>query len=387
MCCPPSESTSNFPLLGPDRSLTRRFAFIIRQAVFSAAAIYKRLHMPKTTGHGDREKYLVARLAKKIPSIGSFGNRAVPFGIGDDSAVLRPSGQSEFVVSCDFSLEGVHFRGATHPAVSIGYRCLVRAASDIVAMGACPRYFLVALALPAEKTPPAAKGANWLDSFSSGMGRAARELGMLLIGGDITVNQSVSICITVIGELPAGLAISRAGARPGHLIYVTGTLGAAQLGLEILLRGSTRKPAPAKLLQPHLYPRIPVGFAQAVARRRIPSAMMDISDGLSTDLSRMCESSRTGARLFAAQIPQVDAHRPALDPLQLALHGGEDYSLLFTAPPKHAPLLRAIAAKTKTRITHIGEITRSRKILLVDSNGHESPLEPRGWDPFRVKNQ
>ena len=369
----------------------RRFTFIIRQAVFSAAASYKRFHMPKTTGHRDREKYLVARLAKKIPSVGNFGRGPVRLGIGDDSAVLRPSGQTEFVVSCDFSLEGVHFRDAIHPAASIGYRCLARATSDIAAMGARPRYFLLALALPAKKASPLPKHSNWLDSFASGLGRAARELGLLLIGGDITVSPSVTICITVIGELPAGQVISRSGARPGDLIYVTGALGAAQLGLELLLCGSAAKSAPAKLLQPHLYPRIPVAFAQTLARRRIPSAMMDISDGLSTDLARLCESSHTGARLFAAQLPKIETSpslpRLNIDPLQLALQGGEDYALLFTVPPKHAPLLRTIAAKTKTRITHIGEITRSRKILLIDRSGRASPLEPRGWNPFRTGNR
>jgi len=400
--------------------------------------------MPKTTGHTDREKYLVARLAKKVPSIGNFGRGPVRLGIGDDSAVLRPYAKSEFVVSCDFSLEGVHFRDAIHPAVSIGYRCLARATSDIAAMGARPRYFLLALALPAEKTMPASsagssvpKESNWLDSFASGMGRAAGELGLLLIGGDITVSPSVTICVTVIGELPAGHAIARSDARPGHLIYVTGTLGVAQLGLELLLcerehlasptaqsvgsavpkRASSRGPSASDprwvqnpagqalelqaLLQPHLYPRIPIAFAHALVRRRIPSAMMDISDGLSTDLARLCESSRTGARVFADKLPLVDipsaisnyychpersegsAFRFS-DPLQLALHGGEDYALLFTVPPKRAPLLRAIAAKTKTRITQIGEITRSRKILLIDSSGRASSLESRGWDPFHT---
>lgn len=374
-------------------------------------------------------------------------------GIGDDSAVLRPPANSEWVVSCDFSLENVHFRVATHPPASIGYRCLARATSDIAAMGARPRYFLLALALPAKKTSEA-KGANWLDSFSSGLARAARDLDMLLIGGDITVSPSVTISVTVLGELPAGLAIPRSGARPGDLIYATGTLGAAQLGLQLLLRGLTGNPAAAKLLEPHLYPRIPIALAQALARRRIPSAMMDISDGLSTDLARLCESSRVGARLHADELPCVNIptaianyywhseptrpvsseqkgspesvrsssghgfsravintgtvrlqplrdvlgpsqssapdptaysfNEPAvLDPLQLALHGGEDYALLFTVPPKRAPLLRAIAAKTKTRITHIGEITRSRKILLVDSDGRSSLLAPRGWNPFR----
>jgi thiamine-monophosphate kinase len=338
--------------------------------------------MPITTGLKDRETQLIDRLAQKIPSIGHAGNRAgVRLGIGDDATVLRPSVKSEWVLSCDFTLENVHFRDATHPPASVGYRCLARATSDIAAMGARPRYFLLALALPPSKT------GKWLDLFASGMSRAAREFDMRLIGGDISRTASVAISITVLGEMPDGLAIPRSGAKPGHLIYVTGIVGAAQLGLEILLRGLAAKPSLKKCLQSHLYPQIPIALGQLLALRRIPSSMMDISDGLSTDLARLCVSSGVGARIFSNKLPKIPI--PAalagqnLDPLQLALHGGEDYGLLFTAAPKSARLLRSLARRTETRITHIGEITRTRKVLLVHPDGRESPLPSQGWDPFR----
>jgi thiamine-monophosphate kinase len=336
--------------------------------------------MPITTGQKDRETQLIDRLAQEIPSIGHVGSHAgVRLGIGDDATVLRPSVKSDWVLSCDFTLEDVHFRDATHPPASIGYRCLARATSDIAAMGAHPRYFLLALALPASKT------GKWLDLFASGMSCAAREFNMRLIGGDISRTASVAISITVLGETPAGLAIRRSGAKPGHLIYVTGTPGAAQLGLEIFLRGLVGKPSMKKYLQPHLYPRIPTAFAQILARRRIPSAMMDISDGLSTDLARLCASSGVGARIWSAKLPKVRI--PAaltgqnLDSLRLALHGGDDYGLLFTSAPKSARLLQKMAANI--RISQIGEITRTRKILLAHPDGRESPLLSKGWDPFR----
>jgi thiamine-monophosphate kinase len=308
-----------------------------------------------------------------------MGNRRTGItGIGDDAAVLRPSPRSDWIISCDSSLEGVHFQ-PDYPADSIGYKSLARAASDLAALGARPRHFLLALALPAEKT------GKWLTHFASGMSRAAHEFHSFLIGGDTSRFPSVSICITVLGESPIGLAIPRSGARPGDLICVTGKLGAAQLGLEIVLRGESRQPTLKKYLQPHFYPQIPVALGQALARQRIPSAMMDVSDGLSTDLSRLCAASGVGAQIRADALPAVQVP-PALlargiDPLALALHGGEDYGLLFTAPPKSAPPLRRLARYA--HITQIGEITRTRKTVLIHRDGNSSPLPPRGWDPFR----
>jgi thiamine-monophosphate kinase len=308
-----------------------------------------------------------------------MGDReAVIVGVGDDAAVLRLSPRAEWVMSCDFSLENVHFQ-ANYPPDSIGYKSLARATSDLAAMGAQPRYFLLALTLPGAKT------GKWLHRLASGMSRAAREFDSRLIGGDISRSAAVAICITVLGETPAGLAVPRSGARPGDLIYVSGTLGAAQLGLELVLRGRSRQPSQKKYLQPHFYPKIPAALGQALARHRIPSAMMDISDGLSTDLARLCTASSVGARIWADKLPSV--HVPAallaggIDPLALALHGGDDYGLLFTAPPKSAQRLHRVTRHAQ--ITHIGEITRQRKIELIHSDGRVSPLAAKGWNPFR----
>ncbi|MFZ0334343.1 MAG: thiamine-phosphate kinase [Candidatus Acidiferrales bacterium] len=336
------------------------------------------MRKPITTGHRDRETELVAKLAQTIPSIGHIGNStSLMTGVGDDSAVLRPSPRSDWVISCDLSLEGAHFQ-SDYPPDSIGYKSLARATSDLAAMGAQSRYFLLALALPAAKT------GKWLTRFASGMSRAAHEFRSFLIGGDISKSSSVTICITVLGELPAGLAIPRFSARRGDLIYVSGTLGAAQLGLEIVLRGWSRQPSLKKYLQPHFYPQVPVALGQALARQRIPSAMMDISDGLSTDLARLCAASGVGARIWADKLLAVRVPVALLarriDPLALALHGGEDYGLLFTVPPKSAPRLRRLAHYA--HITQIGEITRARKIVLIHRDGHSSPLPSKGWNPL-----
>jgi len=298
-------------------------------------------------------------------------------GIGDDAAVLRPSRRSEWAVSTDFSLEGTHFQ-ASYPPHSIGYKSLARATSDLAAMGAKPRYFLLALALPTRKTE------EWMAGFALGMHRAAREFGSRLIGGDISHSVAVTICMTVLGEIPAGVAVPRSGAKPGDLIYITGTLGAAQLGLEITLRGLSRQPSLREYLRPHLCPEIPIALGQLLARRRIPSAMMDVSDGLSTDLARLCAASGVGAQIRADSLPAVRVPRAMLargiDSLSLALHGGEDYGLLFTVPPKLTSRLRNIARKEP--ITHIGEITRDRQIVLIDRDDRTSPLHAGGWDPF-----
>ena len=329
------------------------------------------------------EDKLIARLARHIRA-GRDGSGTAPctevrLGIGDDAAILRQSSKLEWAVSCDSSLEGVHFRDGSHPPESIGYKSLARAVSDLAAMGSRPRYFLLVLALPSAKT------GHWLDRFATGMARAARELNIRLIGGDTSKSQSVMISITVLGEVAPGRAITRSGARPGDLIYVSGQLGRAQLGLELILRGLAHRPSLRRFLQPHLYPKIPLTLGQSLATRRLATAMMDISDGLSTDLARLCAASGVGARIWAGKVPRVQIPpalaRQKFDTLELALHGGEDYGLLFTTPPKSAKLLRRLSPKIP--ITCIGEITRQKQIVLIRDNGTETPLPAKGWDPFR----
>ncbi|MGH9737702.1 MAG: thiamine-phosphate kinase, partial [Candidatus Acidiferrales bacterium] len=306
-------------------------------------------------------------------------------GIGDDAAILAPASSTDWILTCDAFVEGVHFLRDLHPADSVGYKSLARAASDIAAMGAVPRAFLLTLALPASLT------GRWLDGFLAGMKRAARNLDVRLVGGDTTRSPQVFISITVLGELPRGQALRRSGARPGDLIYVSGRLGCAQLGLE-LLRGARqgRKAADTAsraALQQHLCPRIRVELGAWVAQRKIASAMMDISDGLSTDLARLCKASGVGACIDAQRIPCVQLPKfpprklrgTRLDALQLALDGGEDYELLFAVPRRNVSKLRG--APGFSQLTAIGEITRERKIVLVDSAGRARPLIPGGWDP------
>ncbi len=328
------------------------------------------------------EDQLIKRIARGVPSQLGRGSGGLRLGIGDDAAVIRPVRRTELVLTCDAFLEGVHFLAGTHPPDSVGYKSLVRATSDIAAMGATPRFFLLTLALPRKRT------GRWLDEFLRGMGRAARSLGMRLMGGDTTKSAEVAIGITVVGEVGSGQLVTRSGARPGDLIYVSGILGRAQLGLELVLAGKGRQRGVAAVVRPHLYPRIRVELGCWLARHRIASAMMDISDGLSTDLARLAQASGVGARVRTDLIPAApvpDAVSRLLpnrfDPLQMALHGGDDYELLFTVPRRKAKRLRA--APGFAGLTCVGEVTQSRHLLMVDQNGRTSAMEPRGWDPFR----
>jgi thiamine-monophosphate kinase len=335
------------------------------------------------------EDQLIDRIARAIPSrrgavFGKSSESGLRLGIGDDSAVIATGGTTDWIISCDAFLQDVHFSLDRHPADSVGYKALVRAASDLAAMGATPKLFLLTLALPSTRT------GSWLNGFLKGMGRAAGQLEMQLAGGDTTKFPAVSISVTVLGEIPRDRAVTRSGAKSGDLIYVSGTLGRAQLGLELVRKGGAKK-SYRRLLQRHLYPAIHVKLGAWLAQNRVASAMMDISDGLSSDLRRLCKASRVGARLLAEKIPCVEVSSRAqkllqktpLDPLEMALHGGDDYELLFTVPPRKVKLLRQ--APGFTELSAIGEITHSQHLVIVLSNGRPQPLRTLGWDPFRRK--
>jgi len=328
------------------------------------------------------EKKLIERIANAIPfRAWSPHHAALRLGIGDDAAVLRPPRHAEWVLTCDAFLENVHFLLRVHTPEAVGYKSLARATSDLAAMGAAPRFFLLSLALPARLTR------RWLDQFLAGMASAARKFQLALVGGDTAEHATLAICITVIGEVAPGRAVTRAGARPGDLICVSGTLGAAQLGLELVLRALAGKRRWKPLLPPHLYPELRLALGQWLSRRRMASAMIDTSDGLSTDLARICAASGVGARLWASRIPCVRV--PAalrgrgFDPLELALHGGEDYELLFTVPRRLSKNLPSFHQGVP--LTRIGEITREKKIQIVRPDGGARPLLPRGWVHFSTK--
>jgi thiamine-monophosphate kinase len=322
------------------------------------------------------EDKLVERI---VEALAPKGGPNLALGAGDDAALLRPRPGYETILTCDWFLEGSHFLRGEHPPDSIGWKCLARAVSDIAAMGGQPKCFLLSLALPQSLT------GRWLRQFLAGLRRAARRFGCPLAGGDTTRRDEILTSVTAIGEVRAGEAIQRSGAKAGDLIFVTGRLGEAELGLRSLRSGRTLKGQGDLSIKKHLYPEPRLALGHWLARKRVATAMMDLSDGLSSDLSRLCAASRVGARIAIGKIPKVKVRQRIApkgpDATVLALHGGDDYELLFTVRPSRAQGLPA--AFEGVPLTCIGEITRERRLLRVGPGEREETLAVRGWDPFR----
>lgn len=329
-----------------------------------------------------RRRFGENAVLKRIEEIASWPatrSTGLRLGIGDDAALFKGAAGSDQILTCDWFLEGTHFLRDRHPPDAVGWKCLARAVSDVAAMGGVPRCFLLSLALPATHT------GQWLDQFLGGLRRAAKRLDCLLAGGDTTRRKDILINVTVVGEVRTGKAILRSGARSGDSLFTSGRLGEAELGLRLIRNSNRRLNRRNPILRKHLYPEPRLALGRWLAEKRLASAMMDISDGLSTDLPRLCTASGVGARVEAAKIPAVRVPKNGRshggNPLNMALHGGDDYELLFTVPRtklKHIP--RSFQGIS---ITAIGEITRERTLVLVHQSGREAPLPNRGWDPFR----
>ncbi|HZU41167.1 MAG TPA: thiamine-phosphate kinase [Terriglobales bacterium] len=289
----------------------------------------------------------------------------VQAGIGDDCAVLRLPRGHEALITTDFSLENVHFRRAWHPPDSVGHRCLARGLSDIAAMGGEPVAAFLSLALPRDVRQ------RWVDEFLRGLLRLAKRFGLTLAGGDTAQSpDGILADIVVLGSVPAGEAVLRSGARAGDAIYVTGQLGGAATVLHRLQAGKRIR---ARDFPGHFYPTPRLEVGRYLREHGLATAMIDISDGLSTDLSHICEESRVGARIVGTEIPA--ASRAILS---LALHGGDDYELLFTAPAK----MRVPNTIAGVSVTRIGDIIRGRGVRLVQ-NGSEKKLAAGGWQHFK----
>jgi len=287
------------------------------------------------------------------------GGRVVA-GIGDDAAVLRLKPGYEALVTTDLMLEGIHFRRDWLPPRDVGRRCLLRGLSDIAAMGGEPIAAFLSLALPK------GVGQEWVDEFFKGLLKLAERHGIVLAGGDIAQSpRGVLADIVVVGQTPKGRALLRSGAKAGDGIYVTGELGGAAAELrrsqEGRGRGRARHVAVAE-------PRIEVGRAL----RGVASACIDVSDGLSTDLSHICEESGVGAVLEAEAVPAARGAE-----LEMALHGGEDYELLFTSSRSVPERIAGV------KVTLVGEVIRGKKMWLVDAGGRKRELGAGGWEHFR----
>ncbi len=314
-----------------------------------------------------KEQLLISRIRHAIPK----RTHAVSAGIGDDCAILRVPASHETLVTTDFSLEGMHFRREWHSPDVVGHRSLTRGLSDIAAMGAMPIAAFLSLALPRDLPQ------RWVNRFLKGLLHLAREFDVVLAGGDTAESPNGILAdIVVVGSVPKGQAIRRSGARPGDRIYVTGLLGGSAATLEWLQSGKNVRP---KYHTPHFHPTPRIAVGRALREKGLASAMIDISDGLSTDLHHVCEESGVGAEIQAGAIPLAKIGRPAQKvDLRHALHGGEDYELLFTAKAGKT-VRRRIAG---VPVHEIGKITRSKNVLLVDKSGRAAQLRPAGWQHF-----
>jgi thiamine-monophosphate kinase len=295
-------------------------------------------------------------------------NSAIKMGIGDDCAILRVKPGFELLVTTDLCIENVHFRRAWHPATAVGHRCLTRGLSDIAAMGGEPLACFLSLGLPAD-LPQA-----WANGFLRGLLALARRHKVQLAGGDVSSAPQITADIVVTGQVPSGTAILRSGAKPGDRIYVSGALGGSAGTLKQLLSGKAIKPTKSS---PHFYPTPRLEVGDWLRKRHLATAMIDISDGTSVDLRHICDESGVAAILISNKVPIAKSAD-----LELALHGGEDYELLFTSP-QSAKIPSRIAG---VAITYVGEIRNRRDyssaIQILGDNGKVLPLPQRGWEHF-----
>ncbi|HZY62337.1 MAG TPA: thiamine-phosphate kinase [Edaphobacter sp.] len=319
--------------------------------------------------------------------------RAVRLGIGDDCAILRTQPGHETVVTTDFTLEGRHFRRDLHPPESVGHRCLARGLSDIAAMGATPIAAFLSLAVPSDLMAKT-KGRAWIERFFNGLGALAKRNQVPLAGGDTAESPGNAVLadIVLLGSLPAGKALRRSGAKAGETIYVTGALGGSATELQSMLAGNNRKKS-ARIIRtkifstadhPQMFPEPRIVIGEVLRRRGLATACIDISDGLSTDLAHLCRASGVAAEIDSNAIPLHPLAR-TLQPaaaLDAALHGGEDYELLFSAPASvHIP--RKIAGISITRIgKFVPKSAKKPMMTLISPENARATLEPGGWEHF-----
>jgi thiamine-monophosphate kinase len=317
-------------------------------------------------------------------------SQSIVTGIGDDAAVVRSSSGKETVISTDLLVEDIDFRRTTTPPYLLGHKALAVSLSDLAAMGSRPLWSLISIGVPEDVWE-----SDFIDRLYDGLLDLANRYGVQLIGGDTSrTNERIVIDSIVIGECLPGMALKRTGASPGDQIFVTGSLGAAAAGLRLIERGAhlveqnladedSQKLDHVLLRQLRPEPR--VGWGIVLGEERIASSMIDLSDGLSSDLNHLCAASDVGALIDAALLPIDDrvvelCGRRALDPLQLALHGGEDFELLFTVKPENiARLPRRVDG---VEIKRIGEVTHANEGVKISEGTRIWDLKPGGWKHF-----
>jgi len=330
---------------------------------------------------------LIQRL-RNVTRIPPALRRAVLTGIGDDAAVLKTPAGRVLLATTDVLVERVHFDLACTTCRQLGYKAAMANLSDIAAMGGVPRFVLIALAV----TPR--QSSRDLEALYAGVTAACRTAGAAVVGGDTSASRTdLFLSLTVLGEAAPEEVLRRSTARAGDHLYVTGTLGDAQAGLEILLarkagrRGrGTNARAEAYLAGRHQAPTARLREARNLAAGRLASAAIDLSDGLAGDIRHICEESKVGCLIDARRLP---LSRPLIayargrrrDPLAYALGGGEDYELLFAVPPANVPRVDGLIRRRALRATSIGRITPAgRGLRIIEADGSVRPLTAKGYE-------
>lgn len=311
----------------------------------------------------------------------------VLIGVGDDAAVLE-QGSGELVLAADVLVEGVHFERVWTSARDLGAKAIAVNVSDLAAMGAGARAAVVSLGLSD------AVDSGWVMELYGGMREACGEYALALVGGDLSRSREVVVAVTVTGEVAPGKAVLRSGARVGDRVLVTGSLGAAAGGLRIAraapqdVEGVLGTDWARSLLRAQARPDARLGEGQTLAQMGA-TAMIDVSDGLAKDLSRLCLESGVGARMrleaipVAAELAGLASALTGVDALALALGGGEDYELLATLPPGSVePARAALRDRFGVTLAEVGDIIEGAGLVAVEADGTERPLEPEGWDHF-----
>lgn len=326
---------------------------------------------------------LIRRVAQRLPPY----RPDVRVGVGDDVAVLEQDEGSYLLATCDIQVEGVHFLRPGITPFQLGRKVAAINLSDIAAMGGEPLHFLVSLVLPPDTE------VAWVDALYDGLREEASRYGADIVGGNMSKTSGpLVVDLFLLGQVPREHLLLRSGARPGDEVWVTGFLGNSAAGLALLLQPdlSVEDAVREPLLAAHLTPTPRVREGQVIARSGRATAMIDLSDGLSSDIGHICEESHVGVRLWAQRLPiSPEARRVAAlagkSAREWALGGGEDYELCFTAPPgAGAALASAVQEATGVPVTCVGEVLpegAGRWLRLED--GREVPLAGAGWDHFR----
>ncbi len=343
-----------------------------------------RLANPDSQSPAARGELALLRQIRRQAAVSA--STGVRLGIGDDCALLGVRPGEELAVTTDLSIAGRHFRVDWHSAQAVGHRALARGLSDLAAMGARPVAAFLSLGLPRELTKAAGRRPPWVDGFLEGLLTLAETHKTPLVGGDLAESPVAVVDIVLVGAVRRGKALLRSGASIGDLLYVTGTLGGSASGLALLEKlavahsgSASLPPIPRKLqadLAPHLFPQPRIQQGLALVRRGLATAALDLSDGLSTDLAHLCEESGVAAQVDAAALPISPGAT-----LAEALHGGEDYELLFTAPAS-SRLPRSIGGVAVTKIGRIVKARPGRPLIALLTEQGAQHLEARGWEHF-----